>query len=152
MNFEDLTHNELDEILMEKLIFDNEELSPILKGHLFIEQVLETLIKRALPNPDSIFKRQLSFDIKVELAKSLDLLSDKYVSAFKAINRVRNSYAHGWDYQVSLEDLTGFKFDWEPIQNEAYEGACTKGPSEAARIATIFLCWKAALLIQNSEL
>ncbi|MEO1673658.1 MAG: hypothetical protein AAFR77_23245 [Cyanobacteria bacterium J06631_2] len=151
MKFENLTHDELDELLMEKLIYDNEELSPILKGHLFIEGVLETLITRCLPNPDSIFKNQLSFKMKLDLAKSLNLLDDKHVSAFKAINRIRNNYAHDWNYQVSFEDLTGFKFDWEAIQVEAYEGACTKGVSEASRIATIFLCWKATLLIEQPE-
>jgi hypothetical protein len=47
LNFDDLS-SELDQHVMERLVFEEEELSPILKGHLFIEKVLETLISETL--------------------------------------------------------------------------------------------------------
>jgi hypothetical protein len=136
---------------MERLVFDDNEISPILKGHIFIEKILETLLSNNLKNPDALFKSRRSFDLKIDIARAMGLISEKYVSAFKAINNVRNNYAHKHDYKVSIEDLSGFKFDWEDMQNEAFQVACTKGVSEAARIATIFLCWKAILLIKNPE-
>lgn len=51
MNFDDLSSDELDQHVMDRLVFEEEELSPILKGHLFIEKVLETLISRNLVEP-----------------------------------------------------------------------------------------------------
>lgn len=51
MNFDDLSSEELDQHVMDRLVFEEEELSPILKGHLFIEKVLETLISRNLVEP-----------------------------------------------------------------------------------------------------
>jgi len=123
----------------------------ILKGHIFIEKVLETLISNNLSNPDALFKSRRSFELKVDIARAMGLINEKYVSAFKAINNVRNNYAHKHGYKVSIEDLSGFRFDWEDIQNQAFQGACTKGVGEAARIATIFLCWKAILLIKKPE-
>lgn len=151
MNFNDLSFDDLDQHAMERLVFDNNEISPILKGHIFIEKVLETLISNNLSNPDALFKSRRSFELKIDMAKAMGLIDEKYVSAFKAINNVRNNYAHKHDYKVSIEDLSGFKFDWEDIQNQAFQVACTKGAGEAARIATIFLCWKAILLINNPE-
>ena len=79
----------------------------------------------------------------------MGLLDEKYYSAFKAINNIRNNYAHKHDYKVSIEELRVFKFDWVDIQNQAFNVACNKGPAEAARIATIFLCWKAIHLIKE---
>lgn len=151
MSFNKLTFDELDQHAMERLVFDDAEISPILKGHIFIEKVLEALISNHLKNPEAFFKNRRTFELKIDLAKAMGLINDKYVSAFKAINNVRNNYAHVHDYQVSIEDLSGFKFDWADIQKEAFKAACTKGAGEAARIATIFLCWKAIWLIKEPK-
>jgi hypothetical protein len=151
LDFNDLSFGDIDQHAMERLVFDDNEISPILKGHIFIEKILETLISNNLTNPEALFKSRRSFELKIDIARALGLINEKYVSAFKAINNVRNNYAHKHDYKVSIEDLSGFKFDWENMQNEAFQVACTKGVSEAARIATIFLCWKAILLIKNPE-
>lgn len=149
MSFNNLSFNELDEHVIQKLIFDEEEMSPILKGHIFIEKILETLISNNLSNSKAFFKRTRSFDLKVDLALAMGIINEKYFSAFKAINKVRNNYAHKHEYRVTIEDLNSFKFEWGATQNEAFNVACTKGAGEAARIATIFLCWKAVYLTKQ---
>ena len=151
LDFNEFSFDDLDQHAMERLVFDDNEISPILKGHIFIEKILETLLSNNLKNPDALFKSRRSFDLKIDIARGMGLINEKYVSAFKAINNVRNNYAHKHDYKVSIEDLSGFKFDWEDMQNKAFQVACAKGVNEAARIATIFLCWKAILLIKNPE-
>jgi hypothetical protein len=151
LNFNDLSFDELDQHAMERLVFDEEGISPILRGHIFIEKVLETLISNNLKNPATLFGRTRTFELKVDLALAMGLIDQKYYSAFKAINNIRNNYAHKHDYKVSVEELNGFKFDWAGVQNQAFTGACTKGPGEAARIATIFLCWKAINLIKETN-
>ncbi|EKZ2441211.1 hypothetical protein REJ31_000436 [Citrobacter freundii] len=108
MNFDDLSSDELDQHVMDRLVFEEEELSPILKGHLFIEKVLETLISRNLVEPKAFFRSTRSYDLKVDLAFAMGLLNNKYYSAFKAINKVRNNYAHKHDYKVTLEELNAF--------------------------------------------
>ncbi len=79
----------------------------------------------------------------------MGLIDEKHCSGFKTINRIRNSYAHKHDYKVTFEELHNLKFGWTDIQEQAFEGACTKGIEEATRIATIFLCWKAILLLKE---
>ena len=151
MDFNNLSFDELDEHVMEHLIFDDEEMSPILKGHIFIEKILETAISNNLENPFAFFNKNRSYDMKVDLAYAMGILDEKYYSSFKAINKIRNSYAHKHDYKVSIQELSALKFDWEDIQKRAFDVACTKGASEAARIAIIFLSWKAIHLIKEPK-
>ena len=64
MDFRTASFDELDQHAMELLVFGTGELSPILKGHLFIERVLETLITQNIPNPASLLsKHRLSFEV-----------------------------------------------------------------------------------------
>jgi hypothetical protein len=149
LNFNKLSFDELDQHAMEKLVFDDQEISPILKGHIFIEKVLETLISNNLKKPEALFKKMRSFELKADLALAMGLISQQYYSAFKAINNIRNNYAHKHDYSVSLDELSGLKFEWADIQNKAFQAACSKSAGEGARIATIFLCWKAISLIKE---
>lgn len=149
MDFNNLSYEELDEHSMQHLIFDEEEMSPILKGHIFIEKILETVISNNLKKPSAFFNKNRSYDMKVDLAYAMGILDEKHYSSFKAINKIRNNYAHKHNYKVSIKELSAFKFDWEDIQKKAFEAACAKSPSEAARIATIFLSWKAIYLIKE---
>jgi hypothetical protein len=151
MDFKGRSYDELDQEIMEQLVFDDGAISPILKGHLFVERVLEELIEQRLAHPAAILRRgRLSFELKADLARALGAISDKHVSVFKALNNVRNNYAHDGNFQVRFEELNGFKLNWAPIQRKAYKKACEKGPEEAARIATIFLCWDALKLVKQS--
>jgi len=120
LDFSIASFDDLDQHAMEKLVFDSGELSPILKKHLFIERILETLISDNLPHPEILLKRRLSFELKLDLARSMGVLPYNYVSAFKCINNVRNKYAHKDSYKISIEELSGFKFDWDQQQNEAF--------------------------------
>ena len=148
LNFNELSIDELDQHAMERLVFDQDEMSPILKGHIFIEKVLETLISKFLKKPEAFFRSRRTFDLKLDLAFAMELLDEKHYSAFKAINRIRNNYAHTHDYEVSISEINSLKFDWENIQIKTYEAACAKSPSEAARISIIFLSWKAIALLK----
>ncbi len=150
VDFETATYDELDEHAMQQLVFDSGAVSSILRGHLFIEGVIGQLIRQALPKPDAIMGRgNLNFDMKIDLARALDVLSDQHVSLFRAINRIRNRYAHDAGYQVSIAELNAFKFEWADSQKKAFEMSVSRGPDEAARIATIFLCWEALGLIKS---
>jgi hypothetical protein len=113
MNFGTASFDELDQHAMEQLVFGTGELSPILKGHLFIERVLETLISNNISNPAVLFsKHRLSFERKTDLARTLGLLPEKYVFAFKTLNKIRNNYTHQASYNVTFGELAGLKFDW----------------------------------------
>lgn len=151
MDYTSASFEELDQHAMEQLIFETNELSPILRGHIFIEKILEALIAKSLPHPKALFSRNRSFDLKLDLAKAMGLLGEKHYSSFRALNNIRNNYAHRANYKISLEEISALKFDWEPTQKKAFKVACQKGIDEAIKIAMIFICWKAIHLIQSPD-
>lgn len=96
IDFDTATHGELDEYGMGVLAFDSApELSKVLRGHLLIERTIETLISRKLEKPKKFFENhRVTFEMKVDLADALGVLPPPYVSAAKALNNIRNAYAH----------------------------------------------------------
>ena len=150
--FDFLTSNadEIDEYVMGKLIWQSRELSHILVGHLMIEGLLGALIARSLARPERLLdQRNLSFDLKLNLANSLDLLPEEHFAAAKALNRIRNLYSHNPDYEITMEDLSPFKFGWEKIQKQAFVAAKAKSLAESTQISMIFLSFAFQALLKN---
>lgn len=142
IDFATATHDELDQYGMETLVFGSPEISSVLRGHLLVERTIETLIEKKLLKPKKLFgNHRLTFEMKVDLADAMGVLSAPYVGAAKALNNIRNAYAHREDHTITLEELNSLKINWVPIQKNAYAAAATKGPEEAAQIAVIFLNW-----------
>jgi len=142
IDFATASHEELDQYGMETLVFGSPEISSILRGHLLIERTIETLIAKQLSKPKKLFENhRVTFEMKVDLADAMGLLPPPYVSAAKALNNIRNSYAHREDHAISAEELNSLKIKWAPIQKKAYAVTLKKGPQEAAQLAVIFLNW-----------
>lgn len=152
INFATATHNELDEYGMQMLVWDAPELSVVLRGHLLIERVIEALIAQRMKHPDRFFQNhRVAFEMKVDLASALGVLPDAHVSAAKALNNIRNAYAHRENHKLTFEELNSLKLRWAATQKKAYELACTKGVEEAARIAIIFLNWSFLKLLPQAN-
>lgn len=148
--FQNMNYDELDQLAMQRLVFDTKELSSILKGHLFIERLLERYLKQKLPNPEILFKEQITFSQKLKIAFATDTIPEPHYSAISAFNRIRNKYAHSDSYSVSINELSQLKVQWEPVQEKAFEAACTKGIEDATLIAVLFLCWSVMSLVNKN--
>ena len=96
-------------------------------------------------------KQRVSFEMKCDLANALGVLPGAHLSAAKALNGIRNAYAHREDHTVSLEQLNSLKIQWVDIQDKAYAVACTKGVDEAIRLAVIFLNWSFIRLLHPAS-
>lgn len=152
IDFQSASHEEIDNYGMQLLVWDAPELSVILRGHLLIERVIEALISEKMTNPKKFFGNQrISFEMKCDLAAALSVIPDAYIGAAKALNNIRNAYAHGENHLLSIEELNSLKIGWTSLQNQAYAGACTKGVDEAARIAIIFLHWSFLRLLPQAN-
>src|ERR1700741_2551259 len=113
INFETASHEELDQYGMETLVFATPELSSVLRGHLLIERTIEALIAKKLARPQKLFdKHRITFEMKVDLADAMGALPPAYVGAAKALNGIRNAYAHREDHKVSVEELNSLKIKW----------------------------------------
>ena len=147
-DFSRSTLEDIDQYVMGKLVWHDQTLSHILIGHLMIEGLVEALIASRLPYPDRLFStRNLSFEAKLNLASSMDALTDGHAAAAKALNKLRNRYAHDRNFEISLGDLSPFQFGWSSDQKKAFKLAGTKGVGEALQIALIFLSFSFQALL-----
>jgi hypothetical protein len=136
------TLDDLDVKAMQLLVFDTKRLTSILKGHLFIERILDGLIDRNLKHPERLRRNQrLTFDLKIDLAQAMGVLPERFISPIKALNSIGNKYAHSENYQVSLEELNRLKLKWHPKQEQAFKVASAKGIEDGTLLATLFLTW-----------
>lgn len=86
-----------------------DELTIVLKCHLFIESCLDDLISLALPNPKSILEKS-SFFQKIILFEALNFSTDKsLVKKLAAINKIRNGYIHNLDRSFTKKELVWLK-------------------------------------------
>lgn len=142
IDFNTATYDELKAYVLNELILENkDELHSILRGHIFIEWSIETLIAREIGNID-LFSKPPSFANtfarKVELAAALDVLPDKYCKAAKELNKIRNNYAHQKNPQrLKLDQLDNLKI-WDTDSHvDVYETACRN--DDAVNVAMILL-------------
>lgn len=152
IDFTTATYEELDQYGMQMLVSDGPEVSAILRGHLLVERVIEALIVKRLKYPEKFFSNhRVTFEMKVDLASALGVLPDAHHSAAKALNNIRNAFAHREDHKLNFEELNSLKIGWAAIQKKAYDAACGKGVEEAARIALIFLNWSFINLLPQAN-
>ncbi len=76
----------------------------LLKGHLLIEEQLNSLIECYLEKPENIEKVRLTFAQKVRLLACMDahFAGEK---VFLDLNKIRNKLAHNADFQTVHDDL-----------------------------------------------
>jgi hypothetical protein len=89
-------------------IFADDPLGAVVRGHLYVESLLITLIEEALLNPEAIDLARLNFPLKMDLAVALGLVNPDDAPAFLFLNRLRNRFAHNVEATVSSEDEKAF--------------------------------------------
>lgn len=98
--------------LGQRLHSNDGHLAAILQCHLFVESLLEELIRLCLgSNTDAVLSARLSFDqkltiaAKLKLEKDLPLLQDYVVGSIRKFNSLRNKLAHRYGQEVSSDDV-----------------------------------------------
>lgn len=79
----------------------------ILRGHLYIEHEIVSLLRLELKDPDFILKG-LMFENKLKLAVALGIMPKESFSVYKRLNEIRNKYAHQLEYELTEQDFTNF--------------------------------------------
>lgn len=78
----------------------------LLRAHLYSEAVMEDLIRLGLPQGEVVNKRaNLEYHQKVLLVEALDILEARLIAALKALNKVRNGFAHKIEKQLTFGDV-----------------------------------------------
>ncbi|MCM3255561.1 hypothetical protein [Priestia aryabhattai] len=116
MNYSE-TLEEESKLTIEKFIgdtFGESVLQIVLRGHLYIENGIEKLLRCALVKPDVIINDRFMFINKLNLAVAMDLIPQEVSVTLRYLNsKIRNKYAHNLEFEMTqkhLDDLIS-KFD-----------------------------------------
>ena len=94
------------------------ELAKIIKGHLFIEYILNSMIEHYCKEPKLILKRR--FMDKLIIIYSMDLLPNHIYKNIKTINDIRNKYAHNLIVESGELKYVFYNEDKEIINQEYF--------------------------------
>lgn len=86
----------------------------VLRGHLYLENIIESMLKDTLEKPNEILGDRFMFMSKLNLAVAMGLISKEISNPLKYFNnKIRNRYAHNLKFELSDEifDEWVSKFD-----------------------------------------
>jgi len=104
---EDLIDYELDKFV-ETIKPTEDEVTMILRAHLFAEYYLNKLIETEIPRGYFITKERISFPNKIAIVRALDVLAKEkegIYSSLYELNNLRNRCAHVINYRISEDDV-----------------------------------------------
>lgn len=104
----DYTKNVIFQFIMsQKYLTD--ELTIVLKCHLFTEYILDQIIVKKLKRRSKIL--EYKFSQKVEILYSADLIPSYLYKNISYLNKIRNKFAHNLGYDISQEKLELIEMD-----------------------------------------
>ncbi len=92
--------------ISEQIFSNKDPLSVTLKAHLVVERLMDDIIRDSSEHPDYVCKR--TFDQKVEILFFASLLDDVAYKKIKALNSLRNKFAHNINYKLTRQDVKSF--------------------------------------------
>jgi hypothetical protein len=107
---EEPSYNPLGDIVLEyflRIRKHDDELGIVLKGHLFMEHLINQIISAKCKSPNKILEdtRAYTFSIKTQLLFSMGLLPEPIFRNITKMNTIRNKLAHKLDFNESLIDM-----------------------------------------------
>jgi hypothetical protein len=89
---------------------ENKNLSEVLRSHLVIEYYIDRYLTLAIPEVEDWEQLRLTFSKKLEIINNKRTSIAMLYPALKALNKLRNNYAHNLNYKPNTDD-------YEPITN-----------------------------------
>ena len=77
----------------------------LLKGHLLVERYLDRLLGLFPLYSEVILQCRVSFSERIHVLESTKLLNPRIITTLKRLNKVRNEFAHNYDYKVTMNDV-----------------------------------------------
>ncbi|MFD0960977.1 hypothetical protein [Paenibacillus chungangensis] len=97
------------------------ELVIILKGHLYIENQLDNLLKKSLVYPEIILDKRMRFVDKTRLAVAMGLIPRPEIHPILRLNDIRNAFAHNLSYQLNERDIFKVNDSFSKRQKQNYQ-------------------------------
>ncbi len=145
---------ELGEEAVLLLAFEDTEEYRVIRGHVMIERLLDSLLEKNLTKYRMLLKRhRIYFDLKVDLCLSLKLISDKLGNALHTLNKIRNKLSHEKNPDISQDEIKRLNTGYyeEPMFQKALESVYEKGYKDALMLSTLFLYWEVSRVLTESR-
>jgi|CXWL01.1.fsa_nt_gi hypothetical protein len=111
----------------------------LLRAHLYSEAAMKNLIQLRLPQGQVVVNKEarLTYSQKLLLVQALGILDPRVIAAFKALNKVRNEFAHDIDREFTFHDVLriGDSMKEEFEKDRQHHGTDTVG------VLRSFLCY-----------
>ena len=124
-----------------------EEVGLILKGHLFIEYVLNEIIRKQFKSPSAILRdhKSYTFAVKLQMVYSAGYLPKHLFTNIRRINCLRNHLAHNLTLDLAEEDFRFTRSDGTEILVKK----TGKRPLYPARYYCRMLCFGTLAQLRN---
>jgi hypothetical protein len=93
------------DVLISQMTSDD-SLSVLLKGHLWIEAMVEASLRSAVSAPEALGTR-MQFSEKLRWAKALGSIDSEYLEFVTTLNAIRNRAAHRLTFELKADDVSG---------------------------------------------
>lgn len=87
------------------ILNEADDLGVLLRGHLWLEALLEYAARGQLKNPDAIGWAGARFEHKVALAEAVGAVKTDMAIALRGFNRLRNRLAHELDFSIHETEM-----------------------------------------------
>jgi hypothetical protein len=109
----------------EKAISNEDLTGALIRGHLYVENEMATILRSAVPLYDKIPPRQLMFEAKVAWLRAMALISSEERRALEKLNDTRNKVAHiskpGTVPELKIEQILELREALAPTMLELLE-------------------------------
>lgn len=99
----------------------DDPLQIIVRGHLYVESAMISLIESNLPNPTGIDFTKFNFHQKLEIAVALGLVKSDECHSLLQLNSLRNKLAHNLHIEFTDKSLTNITQSFDPESRELYK-------------------------------
>jgi hypothetical protein len=103
-------------------------LSIVLRGHLYVEGTLNTILEIVMARPDAMKIDRLGFRQKLDLVDAFGLLGPDLVTPLRELNRLRNRLAHNLDGEPTPEEISDLITGTRGPVRESYQAVVALGP------------------------
>ena len=110
-------HDDITFHFITQLRHHEDELGLIIKGHLFVEFIIDQIILKRCKSPKAILKdsRAYPFSVKLQMIYSMGLMPYQIYQNVRKINRIRNELAHNLEVNYKKIDFTFHRIDGQEL-------------------------------------
>lgn len=132
-----------DEALESKLriaLESDSTLERVIRGHLFVESALISLIETKFLFPDRVDLARFSFQQKLDLALAHGFMWPEDEPSYRKLNALRNKIAHKLDYELDEQDIADISNCLGPQMKQAFDTWKPENANETISWIIALLC------------